>query len=635
MTTARSFSYLKSQLLLVQQASRGNESLRTESWALSASLYSKERDIVLPVSPAFGKVSISYEEEDGHHPYAAVPASQSKTLKINMDLMLWRSRQDRIKAKLTLNKEERKHLLKQSEDALRRCLSLDPSDARSYVVLGKTLLMQRRYEEARRLYQQGTEATGNNSPFIWSAWGWLEFKTGNVSAARKLYDAAVLIDETHACAWHKWGVLERSEGNYLRARDLWMQGISRCRKKPRNQNAYLYNALAVMAAQVGKVEEARAWFEEGTRTLEGAASVALWQAWAVLEAKQGDPTAVRYLFKRALGVNPSSRYVHLAWAMWERRQNNTELCLQLLKRGQSLNPTDAAIYQAWALVEKDRGRYEEATRLFEAGLKADPNHLPLWQAWGCMERQRGNLDRARELFQEGVWADPRSKDTVFIFHAWGILERDLKNIPFARELFKAAIKVDPKNDVVWSTWVTMELELGFAERADELRIRQAEQQWEFEVPANFTTRPADSPLSILVESLTQFFSVRESSKIKKTVAVAPRSVATAAPPFPSTKPSLRQLLPEDFNDSLSAEDILPTLLPTPKDMQPEFLAKKEALEKLLDAQRKQLDREIQTEMQLRLLTAVDEEEEEHESREVAGSSLEVQEEVTLQRRPMR
>ncbi len=92
------------------------------------------------------------------------------------------------------------------------------------------------------------------------------------------------------------------------------------------------------------MEEARAWFEEGTRTLEGAASVALWQvsgatpavqkrecswgclympirllspdvsllclpgqAWAVLEAKQGDATAVRYLFKRALGVNPRSR----------------------------------------------------------------------------------------------------------------------------------------------------------------------------------------------------------------------------------------------------------------------------------------------------------------------------------------
>jgi hypothetical protein len=40
---------------------------------------------------------------------------------------------------------------------------------------------------------------------------------------------------------------------------------------------------------------------------EGAASVALWQAWAVMEAKQGDRSAVRYLFKKALGANPRSR----------------------------------------------------------------------------------------------------------------------------------------------------------------------------------------------------------------------------------------------------------------------------------------------------------------------------------------
>lgn len=74
-----------------------------------------------------------------------------------------------------------------------------------------------------------------------------------MAAARKLFDAAVVVDETHACAWHKWGMLERAEGNYMRARDLWMQGIQKCRKKPQNQNAYLYNALAVMAAQVSSI----------------------------------------------------------------------------------------------------------------------------------------------------------------------------------------------------------------------------------------------------------------------------------------------------------------------------------------------------------------------------------------------
>lgn len=38
------------------------------------------------------------------------------------------------------------------------------------------------------------------------------------------------------------------------------------------------------------------------------------------ESRLGDPTAVRYLFKRALEANPRSRYAHLAWAMWEREQ---------------------------------------------------------------------------------------------------------------------------------------------------------------------------------------------------------------------------------------------------------------------------------------------------------------------------
>lgn len=44
-----------------------------------------------------------------------------------------------------------------------------------------------------------------------------------MARARKLFDAATVVDETHACAWHKWGMLEKSQGNYLRARDLFMQ----------------------------------------------------------------------------------------------------------------------------------------------------------------------------------------------------------------------------------------------------------------------------------------------------------------------------------------------------------------------------------------------------------------------------
>lgn len=466
-------------------------------------------------------VTISYEEETSDDVLVPAPPG-GKTLKINVDLMLWRCRQARLKAQLSLDEVERRELMKEAEAGLRRCLVLDPADARTYVVLGKLLMMQKRFGEARALYAQGVTNTGNRNAYIWSAWGWLEFKTGNTSRARQLFDAATVVDSTHACAWHKWGLLERSEGNYLRARDLWMQGIQRCKRKPQSQNAYLFNALAVMAAELKRVSEARAWFDEGTSTIEGAASVALWQAWAVLEANQGDPTAVRYLFKKALKANPKSRYVHLAWALWERKCGNLVTCKELLQRGSELNPTDAALYQARALLEwHEHNNAEKARALFAAGLRADPGHVPLWQAWGCMESQLGEVDHARRLFQKGVWADPRSKDTVWVLHAWGCLERDQDNLPLARELFKAAIKVDPKAEKVWFTWIAMEADAGQVERADELRIRQAEQQWEFEVPAGFTTRPGGStlmiggqgvppfsPLAALRDTLARFFTVR-------------------------------------------------------------------------------------------------------------------------------
>lgn len=44
-------------------------------------------------------------------------------------------------------------------------------------------------------------------------------------------------------------------------------------------------------------------------TLQGQASHALWVSWALMEARQGDATAVRYLFKRCLDVGPRSRCV--------------------------------------------------------------------------------------------------------------------------------------------------------------------------------------------------------------------------------------------------------------------------------------------------------------------------------------
>ncbi len=60
---------------------------------------------------------------------------------------------------------------------------------------------------------------------------------------------------------------------------------------------------------------------------------------------QGERSAVRYLFRQGLEVNPRSRYVHLSWAIFERDFGNIENARELFRRGHGLNPQDAAILQ--------------------------------------------------------------------------------------------------------------------------------------------------------------------------------------------------------------------------------------------------------------------------------------------------
>lgn len=40
----------------------------------------------------------------------------------------------------------------------------------------------------------------------------------------------------------------------------------------------------MLAGEMGYIEEARQWFREGTSTLKGKRSLALWHGWAVMEA---------------------------------------------------------------------------------------------------------------------------------------------------------------------------------------------------------------------------------------------------------------------------------------------------------------------------------------------------------------
>lgn len=388
-------------------------------------------------------------------------------LKINQDILIHQAAKIRNKGLKLRNKDER---VRYRFDALRiyqRARALDPRDGRAYVGMGQVLRQLGEYDAARRCYQDGCDATGGENAYIWQAWGTLEAEEGNVSRARQLYDAATAADKTHAAAWHAWGMFEKSQGNYQRARDLFVKGM-RMVPHPR-ANPHLYQSLGVMAMERGRIQEAREHFKEGTKTEAGARSAALWQAWAILESREGNSDQARKLFQCGLVVDPNNRYVWLSWAVFEARQGFADRARSLLTRGCKLNPGDPPLLQALARLEAAEGNMTTARILFEQGTKLDPLHQANWQAWALAEWKHGDIDYARELLQRGVWVSPRSKNASKLFQAWGVLEERDGNVALARQLYKCGIRADPTSEITWLTWALMEEKQGNDVRAGELR----------------------------------------------------------------------------------------------------------------------------------------------------------------------
>lgn len=55
----------------------------------------------------------------------------------------------------------RSEAMRTAEACLRKCLVMDASDGRPYVSLGKLLVQQKRFDEARKLYEDGAAVTGS------------------------------------------------------------------------------------------------------------------------------------------------------------------------------------------------------------------------------------------------------------------------------------------------------------------------------------------------------------------------------------------------------------------------------------------------------------------------------------------
>jgi Tfp pilus assembly protein PilF len=159
------------------------------------------------------------------------------------------------------------------------------------------------------------------------------------------------------------------------------------------------------------VGRARELFREGAAL--NSRDAAILQAWARLEAAQGQTVTARALFDRAARVDPKHQPVWQAWGVMEYRSGNTDTARALFQRGVWANPksTDAArLFQAWGVLEDRQVNTGVARELFKCAVKADPSSVPSWQAWAQMEERLGAVTRAAEL--RGLCLQERADESV-------------------------------------------------------------------------------------------------------------------------------------------------------------------------------------------------------------------------------
>ncbi|EFJ20496.1 hypothetical protein SELMODRAFT_418165 [Selaginella moellendorffii] len=389
-----------------------------------------------------------------------VPGRIYGRLKINLDLLLY-------KAKLA-QRTKKKFM---AEAILRECIRDWADDGRAYVALGTSLVKSGKIKEARKLYEDGCQACRGENPYIWQALAVLEERSGNVSRARTLFDAATVADKKHAAAWHGWAVLELRNGSMRKARALLLKGLKFC-----GPNEYLYQTLAIIEVRMGEIEQARTYFTKATQA--NSKSAASWLAWALMEAEYGIKASVRQLFQRGLQAVPRNGHIWQAWARFEAKEGNKGRARHLFQRGMELNPKDVVLLQAFALFEYDCGQPDIARRHFRRAVLIDAKHQPLWLAWGWVEWKEGNLDSARDYYQKSLAVSNRNLNAVKTYQAWGVLEGKDENYGAARALFRSALRLDSQNMPAWLSWAAMEERCGNAVRAEELRTQCLQQRTE-------------------------------------------------------------------------------------------------------------------------------------------------------------
>ena len=142
---------------------------------------------------------------------------------------------------------------------------------------------------------------------------------------------------------------------------------------------------------------------------------AIWQAWGVLETRNGSAEDARSLFQQgiwscaALSGNRSGGYkcarLWQAWGVLEAREGDHAAARRCFSRALDADNRNVAAITAWTLMEEELGNHKDARLIFERCLTLFPasdDKMALWRNYELMEQRAGNKDAALQVYQRSM-----------------------------------------------------------------------------------------------------------------------------------------------------------------------------------------------------------------------------------------
>jgi tetratricopeptide (TPR) repeat protein len=319
-----------------------------------------------------------------------------------------------------------------------------------------------RTDEARRILERGHRQHPSD-PSILQSLGTLEEKCGDVQKAKRLYAESIRLRPT-APAFVAWALAEEREGDFKEAVNLFEQALL---TDPLHGAAY--NAYGMMEARQGNLDRARAIYERGLKVY---ASPSVYHGFGQLELKLGrDPDRARELFRCGVAqTREDTSFIWHSWGMLELRLRKPSTARGVFQDALSRYPRNSRVLLGAALAHCPAGpgvlADERAARaLFKRAVAADPTHAHAWQAWGVFELRQGRRDAAKALFRRGLRMCPTHGA---LWQAWGVLETSNDNFERARQLFRRGAAACPSHVHLLQAWACMEVRCGYIDRAREL-----------------------------------------------------------------------------------------------------------------------------------------------------------------------